>query len=202
MNYVFINPVTDAMYGAEFLERYLTQRNCKRVYCKEDWGNIVLNKYKKAIENTEECVLDMRCPAAVQVVRKYDRAGLMFPDIHPILIHCGIELSRREDLKDSLKIITTPCDSLAEYGNSLGLNNTEFIAWKKWFNTGNNKIKPKLINESPIPPGYFANLKYKVKSLTGENQIKSYSEKQSFDDYRLIEMLLCPDGCHNGDGVC
>ena len=56
----------------------------------------------------------------------------LIPEIDPILIHCGIELANREDLKGKKKIITTPCESLANYGNKKNLEDTVFISWKEF----------------------------------------------------------------------
>lgn len=187
MNYIFINPVTDAMFDSDDLEKYLAQRDCKRVYCNEPWVDVVLNKYKYILDNTTKCVVDMRCPTAAMEAGKHKHENLFFPDIHPILIHCGIELSERQDLKDAKKIITTPCAALADYGNDLGLDNTEFVSWNKWFYNGNDIIKPKVLSKSPLPLGFFEKLKYPVKSLTGRDVITSFFEKENFGDYRLLE---------------
>ena len=52
------------------------------------------------------------------------------PEIPPILIHCGKEIGEAEKLKTTDKIITTPCQALADMGNSLGLSDTQFIPRK------------------------------------------------------------------------
>ena len=53
-------------------------------------------------------------PLAIDTIREYiNEEETLIPQIDPILIHCGIEISNREDLKGKKKVITTPCESLA-----------------------------------------------------------------------------------------
>lgn len=77
---------------------------------------------------------DARCPEAVRLLEEIQKEpenesgieNLKVAPIEPILLHCARELSTRPDLADGEKIITTPCQSLAVLGNSLGLENTRF----------------------------------------------------------------------------
>ncbi|MBQ3421408.1 MAG: hypothetical protein IJH34_07010, partial [Romboutsia sp.] len=120
-------------------------------------------------------------------------------------IHCGIEISNREDLKGKKKIITTPCESLALYGNSKNLEDTFFISWKEFLNKleqkGNEKIKEKLLDESPIPPGYFDSLEARITSISGKENIENHFKNGLHKEDDLVEMLYCTNGCNNGDGV-
>ena len=127
----------------------------------------------------------------------------LIPQIDPILIHCGIELANREDLKGKKKIITTPCESLATYGNSKNLEDTMFVSWKEFIKNLNSHDKSmvRLLDESPIPPGYFDSLEAKVTSLSGEENIVSYFKNNLHKKDDLVEMLYCTNGCNNGDGV-
>lgn len=71
------------------------------------------------------------CPEAVRLLEEIQKEpenesgieNLKVAPIEPILLHCARELSTRPDLADGEKIITTPCQSLAVLGNSLGLEN-------------------------------------------------------------------------------
>ena len=47
------------------------------------------------------------------------------------------------------------CQSLAVLGNSLGLENTRFIAWNR---LAGGEVRVRAIEDSPIPPGYFAGI--------------------------------------------
>ena len=41
----------------------------------------------------------------------------------------------------------------------------------------------------------------KVKSLSGEDNIKNYFKNGLHKNDELVEMLYCNNGCNNGDGV-
>ena len=96
-------------------------------------------------EKALDTVADMRCPVAGGMAadyrHRYEEQGpgersqgeqgphLVIPDIEPILIHCAREISGRRDLCDGQKLITTPCQALADAGNALKLKDTRFLAW-------------------------------------------------------------------------
>ena len=138
------------------------------------------------------------------ILEKYlDETKVLIPEIEPILIHCGIEIANREDLKGKRKVITTPCESLAKHGNKLGLNETVFISWKEFLNTldGKEDLKYKAIDKSPIPLGYFDSLEVKTKKLTGRDNINECFKGNLYFENDIVEMLYCNNGCNNGDGV-
>ena len=111
MKYIFINPVVDNMYIKEELDQLLLRNGYTRVGVEHDWHQIVKEKYKETLQSTEKTVIDMRCPLAVSTIKKYlTKQDSLMPEIDPILIHCGIEIANREDLKGKKKVITTPCD--------------------------------------------------------------------------------------------
>ena len=204
MKYIFINPVVGNMYEKEELDKLLINNGYLRVEVENDWHKIVKEKYDEVLKSTKKTILDRRCPLAIDTINEYvDDKDTLIPHIDPILIHCGIELSNREDLKDKNKIITTPCESLASYGNSKNLENTTFISWKEFIKdlNINESIKAKLLNSSPIPLGYFDSLDANVMSLSGKDNIKSYIKNGSYKENDLVEMLYCTNGCNNGDGV-
>ena len=204
MAYIFINPVVGNMYKKEELDELLLKNGYSRVEVETDWHKIVKEKYNETLKSTEKTLLDQRCPLAIDTISEYiNDEDTLIPQIDPILIHCGIELANREDLKGKKKIITTPCESLASYGNKKNLEDTVFISWKDFIKNLNshNKSMVKMLDESPIPPGYFDSLEAKVTSLSGEENIVSYFKNNLHKKDDLVEMLYCTNGCNNGDGV-
>ncbi len=146
----------------------------------------------------------MRCPLAVSTIEKYlSKQDSLMPEIDPILIHCGIEIANRKDLKGKKKVITTPCDSLAIYGNKKELEDTVFISWKTFLKELKSSENPKVkqLDESPIPPGYFNSLDAKITSISGPETVEEYFENKKHKENDLVEMLYCKNGCNNGDGV-
>lgn len=204
MAYIFINPVVGNMYKKEELDELLLNNGYSRVEVETDWHKIVKEKYNETLKSTEKTLLDQRCPLAIDTISEYiNDEDTLIPQIDPILIHCGIELANREDLKGKKKIITTPCESLASYGNKKNLEDTVFISWKEFIKNLNSHDKSmvRLLDESPIPPGYFDSLEAKVTSLSGEENIVSYFKNNLHKKDDLVEMLYCTNGCNNGDGV-
>lgn len=193
------------MYKREILDEVLLNNGYIRVEVEKDWHGIVKEKYKELInEKKNLIILDTRCPMTIDTISKYlDSEKVFVSEIEPILIHCGREISEREDLKGKKKIITTPCESLADYGNKLNLKDTVFISWKDFFKKLKleKEIQKKVLDESPIPLGYFTSLKAKVSSISGKDNIENYFENGLYNKYELIEMLYCNNGCNNGDGV-
>ena len=136
MAYIFINPVVGNMYKKEELDELLLKNGYSRVEVETDWHKIVKEKYNETLKSTQKTILDKRCPLAIDTISEYiNDNDALIPQIDPILIHCGIELANREDLKGKKKIITTPCESLASYGNKKNLEDTEFISWKEFIKT-------------------------------------------------------------------
>ena len=202
--YICINPVSAGMYEPETMTALLTRHNCKAVQCQYDWGGTVRRKYQNLVEGERRIVSDARCPMAAALVRELQQDAhgqrLSVAEIEPILIHAARELSRREDLRDSPKLITTPCRALAEMGNALGLEETTFIPWKKLLANWRECPAMKKLEGSPIPPGFFDETGIPVHKVTGKEEIAAYVSGCCGEE-RLVEMLYCKDGCHNGDGV-
>ena len=204
MKYIFINPVVHNMYKKEELDELLFNNGYLRVEVKHDWHKIVKEKYQQTISSTQKTVLDKRCPLAIDTIDEYiNEDDIFIHNIDPILIHCGIEIANREDLKGHKKVITTPCESLASYGNKKNLEDTTFISWKEFIKTLNNneKVKSKKLDESPIPPGYFESLDAKISSISGKENILNHFENNLHKQDDIVEMLYCTNGCNNGDGV-
>lgn len=202
MPYIWINPVTDSMYEPDVLNKFLCQHGYKRFNTSSDWLKVVKEKYRLAVNQTTNTVIDMRCPKTKELLKEMGMtSNVTIPEIKPILIHCGQESSERKDLQDEEKIITTPCQALADMGNALGLENTWFVPWNKFIESIGSKPTARIPKESPIPPGFFDELGLKTVSVTGEEEIRNYFENDISDEVQLVEILFCKEGCHNGDGI-
>ena len=211
MRYLWINPVSAGMCEEDSLKRFLERHNLTRVECRGDWGRIVREKYEASLR-AGETLADARCPEAVRLLEEIqseleNKAGikkLKIASIEPILLHCARELSTRPDLADGEKIITTPCQSLAVLGNLLGLEKTRFIAWNR---LAGDEVRVWAIEDSPIPPGYFAGIcrkdgqAAKVESVSSPEAIRAYVERGSWKQADLLELSYWKNGCHHGDGV-
>lgn len=202
MDYIWINPVTDSMYDKRTLNDFLHRRGYQRIEASGDWMTVVREKYRSCLEQTRDTVLDMRCPKIRTLLEGLGELKYVtIPDIKPILIHCGQEISERQDLKGQTKIITTPCQSLADMGNELKLKDTRFVSWNVFLEELGSKPEGMLPEESPIPPGFFDGLDVKTDSVTGEEEIRYFFENNKHKDVQLVELLYCKEGCHNGDGI-
>ena len=202
MKYILINQVVEKMYSEIILHDFLTKNGFIKVHCNTNWADVVKSKYKNLLKDETKTVVDMRCPMAVEEIKKSGNTeGLIFHDIEPILIHCAREISQREDLMDREKVIVTPCKSLAEYGNLLKLKDTKFYSWLDFLKELNQDLSCKPLKMTPIPLGFFEDLNVKQVSLSSSKEINEFFKFNSFEDIKLIEILYCDEGCHNGDGV-
>ena len=202
MKYIWINPVTDKMYEQDVLNEFLEQHGFRRFYTTSDWLTVVKEKYRLAVKKAGRPVIDVRCPKIKKLLEELNLTSqISIPEIDPILIHCGQEASEREYLLQKEKIITTPCEALANMGNELALPKTCFISWNQFLKSiGSNPIGV-APNKSPIPPGFFDKMGLKTVSITGEEEIRAYFQQGVTSDVQLVELLYCKDGCHNGDGI-
>ena len=198
-----MNPVVDRMYPENVLNPFLLKNGYTRVYCETDWAQIVKEKYKNALQKTTATIMDMRCPMSVHLSKECVKKDVqaIFPEIEPILIHCAKEISERENLKGKEKIIITPCQSLAQMGNKLQLNETIFYTWTSFLHKLKKPLYGKALDNTPIPLGYFSEIAVEKWSLSGEESITKYLLSEEWKKKRLIEMLYCHEGCHNGDGI-
>ena len=201
MVYIWINPVVREMYEPDTLNRFLTEKGFCPVSCRTDWGKVVREKYLACMESSPKAVADVRCPAAASVLKSLpDQGGLTVPDIEPILLHCAREISSRKDLAGAGKLIITPCQALADAGSLLQLPDTEFMTWTGFLARLGQVIPGKILKKSPIPPGFFKNAG-KVCSISGPETVKSRLNEGKWEGAKIVEMLYCSEGCHNGDGV-
>lgn len=206
MAYIWINPVTESMYEPKVLAEFLKKHGYEQIKTTGDWLNIVKEKYRIAASKATGPVIDMRCPKTKQML---DEMGVTskftVPTIEPILIHCAREISGREDLQGEEKIITTPCQALADMGNALNLPDTRFVPWNRFLDTFDDAPEKEQPKESAIPPGFFEGLELSTTSVTGEAGIlaylQSHLQKDISNRVQLVEVLFCKEGCHNGDGI-
>lgn len=202
MKYIWINPVTESMYTPAALSAFLQKNGYTAVTVSTNWINIVKEKYKAAVADSSLPVMDMRCPKILELVKESGiSSAVTIPEIEPILIHCGREISQREDLRGTEKIITTPCKALADMGNALALPETTFLPWNEFLRITGSEPTATSLEKSPIPPGFFEGLGFSHHSVTGETEIRELFQSEELHHTDLVELLFCKDGCHNGDGV-
>lgn len=200
--FVWINPVVLGQYEFSDLKKAIENKGYQLVSCKQDHLNIVKDKYDQMIEDSDGCVIDMRCPAAADYVKKnYDNSSIRFSGIEPILIHCARELSEEYGKEDSCLYILTPCKELKELGDTIGLVNTRFLTWNDFVEKNQINLCKKQILKSPIPPGFFSHYKENGDSLKSKEEIDFYFQNKGYKDKKIVEMLYCKNGCHNGNGV-
>jgi len=200
--YIWFNPVVKSLNSKQELRKFNECFSLVEVNVEKDYVEQVKEKYYDVISKSKQTVIDMRCPIASQLIKEEYDDGYIFPDIHPILIHCAMELNDKyiKNEQDEL-IVTTPCQVLADYGNTLKLVNTRFVTWIKLLKEYQYKIESLKILKSPIPPGYFENDKVVVLNLKSKEEIECYFKNKDAHEYDIVEMLYCENGCHNGDGI-
>lgn len=200
--YVWLNPVVLNLYDGEQLEYQLNLYGFETVTCDQDHIAEVKRKYEEETEASSGCVMDMRCPKAVEYIKtNYPLADVRYPSIHPILIHSALELEERYRKMDMMLYITTPCKDLSRQGNGLGLSRTEFIPWNDFMTRYGIHLEKKHVKSSPIPPGFFSEYGEAVLSLAKREALKQCFDNEGYRGKKLVEMLYCTNGCHRGDGV-
>ena len=86
-------------------------------------------------------------------------------------------------------------------GNELELKDTIFLTWNDFVSSIGEEPKRIPPKESPIPPGFFEGLGVKTASVTGEEEIRDYLKHGVPNEVKIVELLFCKNGCHNGDGI-
>ncbi|WP_423363489.1 hypothetical protein [Mycoplasma sp. P36-A1] len=127
-NYIWFNPVVKKLTNQSELETFMKTFNYEEVNTNANYLEVVRDKYNKHVKECCNLTVDMRCPLAAEYVKDNYDCNYNYPDIHPILVHYAIELANLYiKSKTDYLIITTPCLSLAEYGNKLGITNVRFV---------------------------------------------------------------------------
>jgi len=199
---VWLNPVVKNIYDFAALKENLQDKGFNVVECEKDHVQNVKNEYKNALVQ-RELIFDSRCPRAVNFIRaNFKEQAALISNLNPILIESATELSSKLK-EDEWLYVTTPCEDLAGLGMELNLERTTFLTWKSFREQNAINLKMRSIEQSPIPPGFFANLGVKILSLDSKEKIEnalSYKFSE-LKNYRIIELLYCENGCHNGDGL-
>ena len=204
MKEIWINPVTAAMYEPKKLDEFLQKHGYRQYISTKDWAETVRRKYKAAVNNTSDTVIDIRCPKINELLDAYgmrSKEGIFVPDIHPILIHYAKEASIKAYTEQKEILITTPCQALADMGNNMQLSGVRFISWSCLVMELGEEPARKQLNDSPIPPGFFNSLNSKTVSISGDEEISEYFTHFIPGEASLAELLYCKNGCHNGDGI-
>lgn len=199
---VWLNPVVKNIYDFAALKEILQDKGFSVAQCEKDHVNSVKNAYKNSLTQSE-LIFDSRCPRAANFIRaNFKEHASLVSNLNPILIESAIELSSKLK-EDEWLYVTTPCEELAELGRRLNLARTTFLTWKSFREQNAINLKMRSIEQSPIPPGFFTNLGVKTLSLSSKEKIEnalSYKFSE-LKNYRIIELLYCENGCHNGDGL-
>ena len=199
---VWLNPVVKNIYDFAALKEILQNKGFSVVECEKDHVKSVKNAYKNTLAQSE-LIYDSRCPRAVNFIRaNFKEHASLISNLNPILIETAMELSSKLK-EDEWLYVTTPCEDLAELGRGLNLARTTFLTWKSFREQNEINLEMKRLGASPIPPGFFTNLGVKTLSLGSAEKIQnalSYKFSE-LKNYRIIELLYCENGCHNGDGL-
>jgi len=199
---VWLNPVVKSIYDFAALKEILQNKGFSVMECEKDHVQSVKNAYKNSLAQ-KELILDSRCPRAVNLVRaNFKEQAALISNLNPILIESAMELSSKLKENECL-YVTTPCEDLAELGRELNLALTTFLTWKSFKEQNEINLETKKLEASPVPPGFFTNLGVKTLSLGSAEKIQnalSYKFSE-LKNYRIIELLYCENGCHNGDGL-
>ena len=199
---VWLNPVVKNIYDFAALKEILQDKGFSVVECEKDHAQSVKNAYKNGLAQSE-LIFDSRCPRAVNFIRaNFKEQAAFISNLNPILIESATELNSKLK-EDEWLYVMTPCEDLAGLGMELNLERTTFLTWKSFREQNAINLKMRSIEQSPIPPGFFANLGAKTLSLDSKEKIEnalSYKFSE-LKNYRIIELLYCENGCHNGDGL-
>lgn len=198
MKYIWLNPIVTESYDMQILLSELHDLGYTPMYPIQNHLEDVTDEYKQL--STHKTIIDRRCPLAFDAIQaactKYHHP-VANHDIEPILIHIAREFAARKDLKDSSKLIITPCISLKDMGIRLHLDDTTFMTWDEFVKQNAIKTKGHKLGKSPIPFGFFKNISKHVMHVTSDNM----NDLKNLENTEIIEGLYCDGGCQNGDGV-
>lgn len=185
MNYIWINPVVNAMYFYT-IENLIEELGNKGYIVVEPPSQveIVRSKFKNVCIKEDKIVMDTRCPAAIEYIEeRIKNINFYIPEIEPILIHSArvlYDLYIKND-KNNRLLITTPCSSLKDMGNfifkSEGKVEVLFKTWNDICDELNIKKEEKC-DKSPIPLGFFRDLNLKVLEVSGKEQVLEHLKIQ------------------------
>ncbi|MDO4266687.1 MAG: hypothetical protein Q4C63_09540 [Eubacteriales bacterium] len=206
--WVWINPVAAQMSDPDVLARELARTGFIRVTAREDHAAAIRQFYRKMVTDLRlggKCAGDIRCPAAVQMVRRlFPDAPIIFPDTDPILIRTAAELAGRLAAEgqeiEELQIVT-PCQALCALGEKKAFPRTRFLTWKAFQQENDLQVPQKRLLASPVPLDFFRGCAEKVVSLEPWEKIEKWFQNGAVSGTDLAELLYCPGGCIGGDGI-
>lgn len=206
--YIWINPVAVKMYGEDIdkIKAHLMDNGYMLADC-DSQMDYVRNQYADYSKNTDEIILDCRCPETIELLKREDLLdGFDVPSIEPILVRTSrVMYDKYVKENDDVLIITCPCTQLRDYTKKRleGCKNILVYTWKD-FAESEGMISLGKIKESPIPLGFFRDSFSKVLELSSKDEIIEEIKnikKTNCKKYDIVEMLYCKDGCNNGDGL-
>lgn len=208
-SYLFINPVVIAMAGDEYppILARVSALGYSSLAC-PGAAEMVHAAHETALRSkSARPLIDQRCPLIRQIVlQDYPALADQLVVTPSILLTCARELHKQyvanAPSKNSLTVIT-PCLSLANAGDEMGLPHLTFLPWNQFARLHglSNRLQP--IAESPIPPGFFQFNDFTVLETSGEASVRralaDAASRRCPADF--LELLYCERGCHNGDGM-
>jgi len=209
--YLWLNPIVEGMIEKErdIVLRILNNNGYSVVSCTAG-AAVTYEAYRKLINTaSRKPVIDARCPQVTALIsRKYPDLSEHIAPIAPILSACA-EILYREYVESSLEqsrlTVVAPCIALANDGRARFGNRIRFITWKQLIKEIVGLKVYARLNSSPVPPGFFRNLGNYVVEANGkigvEAILHAVDAGEIPESIRLVELLYCKDGCHNGDGV-
>ncbi|MBS3938356.1 MAG: hypothetical protein KGZ50_07270 [Peptococcaceae bacterium] len=183
----------------------------------EGWGYNLVNfpsalmlvkeAYRKQyLENKPSLLIDSRCPKVVELVKEeYQQLISYLAPIEPILTTCAQGLYEEYIKPNPLSarlIMVTPCTDFVAYGAKKLPGQVRFITWKDFLREIDERSSFSRSVISPVPLGFFDGMGIPVVKVSGAKEITSLlaATIPKTDSGYILEILYCPQGCHNGDG--
>lgn len=205
MNLIVINPVVEKLIGQN-ISQLLTLLRGMGYATKPATGGawVVINKYRLYLKQRgENMVIDSRCPKIIDMVtNEFPTLIPMLAPINPILITGAklavMRLQAKYPLEQITTTVITPCQALVD--DPRLPDGFRAITWKQFKSQLSTSFTETPLDSSPVPLGFFNDLSVKVVSASGEEQCRDLLQNIPTGT-RLLELLWCPGGCHNGDGL-
>lgn len=158
----------------------------------------VKRQYQECLFETKTFpVIDSRCPKIRKMlIEEFPDLMELRAPIDPILV-TGAKIRRKECGNKNIEmVIVTPCEAFSY----IHLSNTRMITWREFKGLIHFYPPQKMLDESPVPLGFFDSLGVKVYGASGEENCRKLLTDMP-SDAELLELLWCEGGCHKGDGL-
>lgn len=206
---VVLNPVIEGLLGDNYQE-LITELEGSGAYVGDSKKGIsvVRELYGKRVDSTSTLVIDSRCPSVVDIVRReFEDLTCHLVSINPILITGALiayEECRAKHKDEEIDlIVVTPCNALANYDLEQLPSGTRLITWSNFVRERKLHYSTEVLDESPVPLGFFGSLEVEVVGASGEKEVR-----RTLGDFGnialdcgILELLYCNGGCHRGDGL-